>query len=104
MTNILTRHGDDPNHGNSGPGGPLGSEIELGLARMASDTRPRYSPELVVLGVIALLSDEGIDLELADAQRRVAALRAGDLLTALGVAPDRPRDSRPSGRANPKEQ
>lgn len=49
------------------------------------DVRPAYNPDLIVRGVIALLSDEGIDLELTGGQRRLAALQATKLLTTLGV-------------------
>ena len=115
MTNILTRHGDDPNHGNSGPGGPLGSEIEVGLARHAADTRPEYSPSALVLDVQAALAAAGVTINPAPSQLHVASLAAADLLRALGVKPatvpirgrwsyDPPETPAPSGRANQKEQ
>ena len=87
MTHILTRRGDDPNHGNSGPGGPLGSEIEVGIARHAADTRPEYSPSALVLDVQNALAAAGVAVDPGPSQLHVASLAAADLLRALGVRP-----------------
>lgn len=72
----------------SGPTGPMGSEIEVGLARHAADRRPGYAPAALVLAVQKLLADEGITTNPGPNELHVAAIGMADVLRALGVRPE----------------
>lgn len=79
---------NDDGAGNSGPGGPLGSEIEAGLAaRHAADPRPAFAPAALVFEVMDVLSRIGVKVNPTPGQLHVASLAAADLLRALGVFP-----------------
>lgn len=87
-------HHHDPGHGNSGPGGPLGSEIEAGVARHAVDRRPEFSAEFMTAEVVRVLREHGVAVDPAQNQMYTAAVAAAQMLRALGVratAPERPR-------------
>lgn len=77
----------DPGHGNSGPGGPLGYEIEAGTARHAADRRPEFSPHFLAAEVIRLLREHDVTVDPASGEMATASIAAADLLRALGVRP-----------------
>lgn len=85
MAHIQPHH--DAGAGNSGPGGPLGSELEAGTARHAVDSRPAFAPAALVFEVMDVLSRVGIAINPGPSQLHVASLAAADLLRALGVKP-----------------
>lgn len=65
----------------------------------AADRRPRYNP--VAAAILADMRLAGIDVpDLSPLEHELAVLRAVETLRAMGVAADRPDDSRPLGRAN----
>lgn len=65
---------------------PIGSEIELSIDPNAADHRPQYNPAALVRDVADLLDRAGVQTDLTD-RHHVAAMRAADLLTAMGVKP-----------------
>lgn len=64
--------------GNSGPGWPIEPE---------PDPRPGYSPAGLVLAVVRILAQAGIEVNPGPSALNVAGIAAADLLRALGVAP-----------------